>query len=170
MAGPWSSATWSLAAVLALAGKAGAAQEAETVSATFTWNSLDLSTVELADAQVAYALESIVTVSPETQGPLARLSGRCIVSGVRDLAKGGYQGSGVCALGDVDGNRLVLRLAEGAGRAGEPPTGEGAWDGGTGRFDGVAGEFTYSLVSYGLQPPGVGQGTGRIEGTWVRAE
>ena len=51
----------------------------------------------------------------------------------------------------------------------ELSTGQGTWEGGTGKFAGVSGEFTFSLVSYGLQPQGSGQGTGRLEETWVPA-
>ena len=138
---------WLESVVLLLATGPAWGQEAQPVSATFTWNSLDLSTVTMADGQEAYALESVVTYSPDTEGPLAGLSGRCIVSGVRDLAPGRYTGSGLCVLTDQVGDRLVKRFTEGAETANVLATGEGAWDGGTGKFAGVAGEFTFGLIS-----------------------
>ena len=157
---------WLGAAVVVMAGPC-LAQEAERVSAAFTWTSLELATVEIGDGREAYARERVVVATEETQGPLAGLQGRCLMQGIRDRNAGSFAATGVCVHVDADGDRLLTEVTEGVENRHTLVEGTGTWTGGTGKFLGASGEFRYSLVSFGLQPPGRGEGTGRLDGTWL---
>ena len=160
---------WVLAVAISVAGPSWA-QEAERVTAAFTWSSLELSTVQIGDGREAYARERTVVTTAETAGPLAGMQGRCLLQGVRNRSAGSFEASGVCVHVDGDGDRLITKVTESVANRHTLVEGVGTWTGGTGKFLGASGEFRYSLVSYGLQPPGRGEGTGRVDGHWVTTE
>ena len=143
-----------------------AAPTPQEIETTFTWTSMDLSTVPMGESQMASVYESFMVI-PATEGPLAGLAGRCLFGGVTDLATMGYEDTGTCVYQDANGDQLWERVEGASAGNGAPYEGTATWIGGTGRFEGASGEVTVGTTFLAMPQAGVYQGTGTKSGTLV---
>ena len=102
-----------------------------------------------------------------TEGPLAGLAGRCLFTGVADLATMGVEDTGTCVYQDANGDQLWERVEGASACNGAPYTGTATWIGGTGRFEGASGEITVDTTFSAMPREGIYQGTGMKRGTLV---
>lgn len=160
--------TLTAAALLAATGALAqeAAPPSQEIEETFTWTSVDLSTVPMGEGKVASAYESFMGF-PATEGPLAGLAGRCLFAGVTDVATMGYEDSGTCVYQDANGDQLWERVEGASAGNGAPYEGTATWIGGTGRFEGASGDLTVTTTFLAMPKEGVYQGTGTKSGTLV---
>ena len=161
-----------LAAAALLAATGARAQEAapapQEVEATFTWTQVDHPTMPMGEGQDAYASENFLVIA-DAEGPLAGLAGRCIVTGMTDLATMGSREAGTCVYQDAEGNQLWETIEGSSEGNGAPYVGKATWTGGTGRFEGGSGEMTYDSIFSASPRAGVYQGTGTKTGTLILA-
>ena len=159
-----------LTAAALLAATGALAQEAapapQEMEATFTWTSVDISSVPMGESQEAFVAENFMVISA-TEGPLAGLAGRCLFAGVSDLVTMGGEETGTCVYQDANGDQLWERVEGGSAGNGAPYRGTGTWIGGTGRFEGASGEITIDTLFSAMPREGVYQGTGTKRGTLV---
>lgn len=130
------------------------------IDASFTWSQVDLASVPAGGTQSVSVNEVQLVISGNAPGPFERLGGRCVF--LTRMEGEAYEMSGSCQLADGDGDQIFERVDETNGK------GQAVISGGTGKFEGLTGEYEvdtstgwYASVREGLQ-----QGVGTKKGVW----
>lgn len=132
---------------------------------TFTWSATEVTpNLPMGEGRDAYVVETSLVVS-SSEGPLAGMAGRCLVTGENDLATFGYTEAGTCVYQDANGDQLWERFEGATPGNGAPSVGRSTWTGGTGRFEGASGETEYENAFSASTKAGLYQGTGTKRGT-----
>ena len=80
-----------------------------------------------------------------------------------------YKMQGSCELTDADGDVLFENFSEESAGGGAAAMGTSSVIGGTGKYVGVTGEFSYEGHFYASPVKGVFQGSGTKNGSWQKA-
>lgn len=149
-----------------LAALAGEIPAEGTIDSSFTYISTP-TTMPSADGNEATVYDaSLVLTGNSPASLLDRMAGRCLLAGPNNQKSGAYRISGWCTYSDKDGDMIFASDEEGAGSWSEPSKGNGKLLGGTGKYVGITGAYTFTNDYFGAPKSGTYAGAGKKSGTY----
>jgi hypothetical protein len=138
---------------------------------SITWtlvNPTPSKTVSVGDQDVAVSSAIMTAVNDSGSGLLHNMAGRCNYITITNKIAKTFENHGFCSYADKAGDEVFEEfMTNGPTKLGQPVVNKGKWIGGTGKFEGLSGEFeirpTPVLISETLvQISGTKIGTYRI--------
>ena len=155
-----------------LAVAAGAGAQDLPPEGTFTVNFTAVDTapglpVNIGPDRAFGTYEAVMTASnAEGGGLLHNLTGRCTGWYVVDASAGSYEQHGHCNYADPDGDEIWERFDFDEQPLAPVRIASGRWIGGTGKYQGLRGEFEISVRPLRPGRDGVAQGIGTKQGSY----
>ena len=147
-----------LLGLLPLAAQAQNLPSEGPIDSDFTWTEKQ-QTMPTAGGRDAFSAESMLVITATNPASiLDKLAGRCLTLGEQDPDGGNYSMVGTCTLSDADGDQIFEQIESTAG------DGKAKLTGGTGKFEGITGEYRFTNVYYGSPSEDVSQGAGHKQG------
>jgi hypothetical protein len=113
---------------------------------------------------------SLVLTGNSSGSLLDRMAGRCLFLGPNNPKTGAYRISGWCTYSDLDGDMIFASDEESAGSMSEPGKGTGRILGGTGKYAGITGDYTFTDDYFGSPKDGAYAGAGKKSGSYKIVE
>lgn len=152
-----------LAPIAALAGEIPAEG---AIDSTFTYISTP-TTMPSADGYEATVYDaSLVLTGNSSASLLDRMAARCLLAGPNNQKSGAFRIAGWCTYSDRDGDMIFASDEESAGSWSEPSKGSGKILGGTGKYAGITGAYTFTNDYFGSPKVGTYAGAGKKSGSY----